>query len=219
MAKFEKPKDYYLGQRSEMFHLVPKDCKKILEVGCGEGNFLLPFASNGVEVWGIEPMQLPAEKAKLVLHKVFNAILEDVLQQLPDQYFDAIIFNDVLEHMLQPGDNLKSLLPKLSQNGKIITSIPNFRYAKNVSHVFLSKKFEYAQSGILDDTHFRFFTKKSIYTLFENNGYQIQKIEGINPTNKVKHHLLIGLLSLFTLSSHADMRYLQFGVVATKTNP
>jgi 2-polyprenyl-3-methyl-5-hydroxy-6-metoxy-1,4-benzoquinol methylase len=212
----QKSSAYYFGERTEMLPYIPLSCQKILEVGCGDGNFLRSFVEKGTEVWGIEPVEKAAKAAKTKLFKVFIGTLEAFLTDLPDNYFDAIIFNDVLEHMVYPDKNLIALKNKLTSEGVIVTSIPNFRYIKNLNHVVLQKDWRYTQSGILDDTHFRFFTKKSMIALFEENGYQVKTIEGINPTKSIKYQVAASLMSLFTFSNHFDTLYMQFAIVATR---
>jgi len=123
-----KPKTYYNFQRPEMLELLPKTSKRILEVGCGQGTFAAQIkAYNDAEVWGIEFMPKEGEIAKTTLDKVFIGPVEDFINELPDNYFDAIYFNDVLEHLAYPDNVLRDLKIKLVDGGLIISSIPNIR--------------------------------------------------------------------------------------------
>lgn len=205
---------YYTGCRREMIPFVPAGSKKILEIGCGEGNFLNQFKRDDTELWGVEPDDKAARIAGTKLFRVLNSTIEQALEKLPDGYFDAVVLNDVIEHMLYPGDNLKRLKTKLSPSGRIIASVPNFRYIKSLFQIVVKGKWEYRDHGILDQTHFRFFTRKSIISMFQENGYDIEAIKGINRTKSIKYHLLPVLFSLFTLSNQLDMLFLQFAVVA-----
>ncbi len=210
--------DYYGSNRSEMLAFIPHTAKKILEIGCGAGSFSKQLIADGVECWGIEPDDASARLAASKLFKVIHAKLEDAIHEIPENYFDVIIFNDVLEHMLYPKDNLKLLKSKLSESGKIITSIPNFRYIKNLFQVVVKGEWKYTDSGILDYTHFRFFTLKSSKKLFEECGYSVEIIKGINPTKSIKYQLLAFIFSILTLSNQFDTLYLQIALVA-KINP
>ena len=126
--------------------------------------------------------------------------------------------NDVLEHMFYPKDNLKLLHAKLNSNGKIVASIPNFRYIKNLFQIVVKGKWNYTDSGILDYTHFRFFTQKSILSLFQDSGYEVAVIKGINKTKSVKYFIICCLFSLITLRNQFDTLYLQIAVMAEKKN-
>ncbi len=199
-----------------MLPFIPSTAKKILEIGCGKGHFCEQLISDDTEVWGIEPDSAAAEIASKKLFKVLNKTIGDAASELPDNYFDAIILNDVLEHLLFPWDDLKLLKSKLSDKGVIIASIPNVRYIKNLYHVLVNKNWEYTESGILDSTHFRFFTKKSIITLFNKSGYTIEKIKGINKTKSTKYKLFALLINILFFFNHSDTLYLQYAVRASK---
>jgi len=80
--------------------------------------------------------------------------------------------------------------------------------------VVVKRNWQYADSGILDHTHFRFFTRKSIISMFRESGYRIKTIKGINRTKSIKFHLLALIFCVLTLSNQLDMLYLQFAVVA-----
>ena len=210
----QKDISYYGNYRKEMLPFVPANAKKILEVGCGEGKFSIQLKSEGAELWGLEPDQRSAALAKEKLFKVITTTLEEALNELPENYFDVIIFNDVLEHMLHPKENLKLLRSKLNSKGRVVTSIPNFRYIKNLFLVVVKGRWDYTESGILDYTHFRFFTKKSLGLFFQESGFEIETVKGINKTKSIKYQLLAAVFSLLTLRDQFDTLYLQMAVVA-----
>lgn len=209
---------YYTGCRKEMVPFVPAGSRKILEIGCGEGNFLNQFRGEGIELWGVEPDEKSSQIAGTELFRIFNGTIEQAMEKLPEGYFDAVVLNDVIEHMLYPGENLRLLKTKLSPSGRIIASVPNFRYIKSLFQVVVKGKWDYRDHGILDQTHFRFFTRKSVVSMFQDNGYDVETIKGINRTKSIKYHLLTFLFSLITFSNHLDMLFLQFAVVAKVKN-
>jgi 2-polyprenyl-3-methyl-5-hydroxy-6-metoxy-1,4-benzoquinol methylase len=217
--KDQKNPIYYSGYRKEMLSFIPSGSKNILEVGCAEGNFLTQLSMDGTELWGVEPDAASAAIASQKLHKVLNFPLEEAINKLPDQYFDAIIFNDVLEHMHYPEENLRLIRSKLKSSGRIIASIPNFRYVRSLFQVVVKRNWNYTDHGILDYTHFRFFTRKSIIRMFNESGYGTETIKGINPTRSIKFHLLVYLFCLLTFSNQLDMLYMQFAVVAGIRTP
>ena len=61
----------------------------------------------------------------------------------------------------------------LKSDGCIIASIPNIMNAVTMHHI-LSGKFTYAESGILDRTHMRFFTRYEIKKMFNDCEYDIE---------------------------------------------
>jgi hypothetical protein len=92
-------------------------------------------------------------------------------------------------------------------HGHIIFSIPNVRYFPHIVELLIHKDWKYRECGILDETHLRFFTQKSIIRLFNENGFVIEEIKGLNPVNG-KKLLLIKMLDKFI----GDMAFLQFGI-------
>jgi len=196
---YNKTTDYFANQRHEMLDFLPPTAKKILDVGCGEANFayLLKQKTQG-EIWGIELDQKASAIAKTKIDHVFCGTAEDNLVNLPNGYFDAIYFNDVLEHLIDPYSLLKVISSKLSPQGVIIASIPHVRYFRVLTQLIFQREWRYEDTGVLDRTHLRFFTKKSMMRMFEENGYKVLKTKPINKTKSLRplylHLLTLGLL-------------------------
>lgn len=211
----DRPRDYFRDPRYEMIGFIPENAKKILDVGCGEGFFGYQLKREiNAKIWGIEIDRTAAESAQKKLDKVMVGDISKKIVELPGTYFDCVIFNDVLEHLIDPFTILIRIKRKLSKNGLVISSIPNIRYYDQVKRFLLKKEWKYEDSGILDKTHLRFFTKKSIMDMFESTGYDILKLCGINPTKSKNYRILNFLL----LGSISDMKYLQFACVARPRN-
>jgi len=208
-----KADDYYNHDRPEMLAYLPSGCKTLLDVGCGEGTFAGYIKKKeNLEAWGIELMEGPGKEAKKRLDKVFIGPCENFIEELPDNYFDAIYCNDVLEHLVDPYTVLSILREKLTDRGVVISSIPNIRYHDAFKKIILQKKFEYEGHGIFDKTHMRFFTKSSIAKMYEDQGYQILSHEGINRTRSLKPYIY-NIPFLFTAM---DMFYLQYATVSKR---
>jgi 2-polyprenyl-3-methyl-5-hydroxy-6-metoxy-1,4-benzoquinol methylase len=206
---------YYTNKREEMIKFIPTTCTKILEVGCGEGVFASVLKNKlNIEIWGVELSGESANKAKTILDKVIIADFTMIINTLPKKYFDCLVFNDVLEHIADPFSLLERIKILLKDGGYIVSSIPNVRYIGNLVELLFHKDWRYKDGGILDITHFRFFTQKSIIRMFHNAGYEIIRNEGINPTKSIK----VKLLGLLSLGLFADTKYMQFATVARIIN-
>lgn len=117
------PDYYFKGQRNEVLPLLPATYKRVLEIGCGDGGFasgLLPAC----ETWGVEPNHVVAELASCRLYKVLIGTYEEVVNQLPNRYFDLIVCNDVIEHMRDHDEFLESIKTKLAPDACLVGSIP-----------------------------------------------------------------------------------------------
>jgi methionine biosynthesis protein MetW len=208
-----KPSNYYQNLRLEMLPYIPKTAKNILELGCGEGMFGSYLRENmSAKVSGIEIETKFATKAKKNLDKVYIGDAELIIKKLPDNSFDVIVVNDVLEHMVDPYSVLKEAKRILRKGGVVVSSIPNMRNFHVMYHLVRGGQWEYVESGILDRTHLRFFTQKSIRNMYERLGYEVVKHEGIfEESNLPAYFKFINTLARGKIS---DMKYVQFATVA-----
>ncbi len=202
---------YYSNERKEMLRFIPSDAHFVLEVGCGGGIFGSAVKRvSGAEVWGIEIDNEAALEAKVKLDKVVIGDISGIIPDIPDRKFDCIVFNDVLEHLVDPFSVLIAVKSKLTSKGVVVCSIPNMRYFPVLSRLLINKQWKYEDWGVLDRTHLWFFTKKSIIDTFTELNYGILQLEGINGINSWKFNLLNALL----LGNISDTRYMQFACVA-----
>jgi 2-polyprenyl-3-methyl-5-hydroxy-6-metoxy-1,4-benzoquinol methylase len=155
--------------------------RTILDVGCGIGLNGKAGKDRGAYVVGLEIVPSSIERAKLLLDEVKSANIEndEVLEALEGRTFDLIMFGDVLEHTIDPLGVLRRLSTLLADGGHVIVSLPNVA-AWTVRFNLLAGKFAYEQSGILDDTHLRFFTKETATRLVEDAGLDVMRHD-LNP--------------------------------------
>ncbi|WP_158019082.1 class I SAM-dependent methyltransferase [Mycobacterium basiliense] len=205
--------EYYGHQRPEMLRFIPPDAQRVLELGCGEGVFGAAIKdSTGAEVWGIEYNEEAAQRAGGILDHVLAGDANQRIAELPDDYFDAVICNDVLEHLVDPRDTLTRVRCKLNPRGVVVASIPNIRYLPALGKVVFRRDFPQEDFGIFDRTHLRFFTRSSMVRMFEDAGYSMRRIKGINPFLGPFGALFIAL----SLGHFADGVFLQYACVAEK---
>ena len=113
---------------------------------------------------------------------------------LGQRRFDRILLPDVLEHLRHPEHLLRDCATLLKPNGSIVVSVPNVANI-TVRMALLCGQFRYAERGILDRTHLRFFTRSSARRLLNSNGYEVLETKstvmplelalGISPRNPV----------------------------------
>ena len=203
-------RSYFISDRKEMYAFMPESFSKVLEVGCGEGDFIAGLDCD--EKWGLDIDQKSVEVLKERGIKTIFGHYEEKYKELPDNYFDVIICNDVIEHMASHDFFFSSIKEKINENGCIIGSIPNVRLYKNLKHLLFEKDWKYTDEGIRDKTHLRFFTGKSLQRSLIENGLKIELFQGIRPSRKPLLRLFIAL----TLGKHKDICYQQFGFRVTK---
>lgn len=208
----EKADGYYEMERPEVLQLIPDSVASVLEIGCSSGSFgnLIKIKSPNTVVWGIEPNEAAAQIAAGRLDRVICRTFEPGMVELAGQVFDCIVFNDVLEHLVDPFGTLEQTKYLVAPNGYVVGSIPNILFFSQIAHILIKQDWKYQESGILDYTHLRFFTRKSIIRMFEQCGFEILRLEGINPDRR----WVAQFFNILTLGLLRDWRYMQFGICA-----
>ena len=208
----DKSKKYFSYERKEMLDFVPKNVKNILEVGCSAGLFGALLKQHlGASVTGIELVSSAASEARTRLDKVIEGNIETDELDLPSNYYDCLIFNDVLEHLIDPWTTLAKLSKTLKPEGYVVASLPNMRHYIVFKDLFLNMDWHYQDHGILDRTHLRFFTFKTGRELFEQCGFNVLRLEGIRGE---PFPWKFGTLNVLMNGRLDDMRYIQFAIQA-----
>jgi 2-polyprenyl-3-methyl-5-hydroxy-6-metoxy-1,4-benzoquinol methylase len=149
----------------------------VLDVGCGYGALAEAIENKGYAVWGIERHDVASALAGQRMTKVIHEDLTNlgaVREAIGERRFEYLVFSDVLEHLHDPDLILRSYLPFLKDSGTVIVSVPNVA-AWNIRLRLLLGIFKYADSGILDRTHLRFFTFKTAQKMLRDAGLRVTK--------------------------------------------
>jgi 2-polyprenyl-3-methyl-5-hydroxy-6-metoxy-1,4-benzoquinol methylase len=137
----------------------------VLDVGCGYATTSQYLEGN--RVTGIESSAEAAAVARTRIDRVVQRDLQEIDPGLGQ--FDVIIFADVLEHLAWPIDVLTRYLALLKPGGTVIVSLPNVGlWSVRLQHLF--GRFEYEETGVLDRTHLRFFTRRSALRMLDAAG-------------------------------------------------
>jgi SAM-dependent methyltransferase len=165
----DRPADYYNSPRRDVADLLPPDCRRVLEVGCGTGELGRLLKGRGCYVAGLELVAEAADEARRHLDHVVTGDVEADGLPFPPNSFDVVIFADVLEHLIDPWRVLREAAGLLTANGCVIASIPNVQHL-DVLGGLVRGRWDYRDHGLLDRGHLRFFTLCGIRQLFEQAG-------------------------------------------------
>ena len=203
--------NYYQHGRPEMVKYVPESAQRILEIGCGEGTFARTLQARGnCSVVGLELVESAAQQARAAGLEVIVGNAEHLdLGTLGT--FDCIVFNDSLEHMSDPWSVLKRTRSILVPGGCVVASIPNIRNYNTLRQLAFDGNFNYQDSGVLDRTHLRFFTKESMSEMFAEAGYRVTTQDGLG---WIQIPIWLSILNRLTRRRWQDLRYEQFACVA-----
>ncbi|SFX69143.1 methionine biosynthesis protein MetW [Thermoactinomyces sp. DSM 45891] len=169
------------------------DISRILDIGCGDGNLGSILKNHfGTEVYGVEISPQLAEKAAEKLTHVLCEDIETCSLPFEDEFFDQIILSDILQQLHDPWTTLRKLKSYLKPSGTVVARIPNVAHISILMDL-LQGRWDYSDTGLLNEKHLRFFTRKEIISLFEKAGYEITSVKNMTRSSEI-HEDLIGRL-------------------------
>ena len=199
--------EYSSNIRKEILDVIPKFSKRILDLGCGNGSTCKWLKENNYceTTYGIEKFNINQIEIKQNIDFFCEANLETD-DFFPNVKFDLILVLDVIEHLSNPWEFIKKIKNKLDKNGKIIFIIPNVLHYSVLKMLILNKDWKYQDSGIMDKTHLRFFTRKSIINLFTENDLRIEDLKffPINQMSKSRNlnKITLGIFKEFLTTQY-----------------
>lgn len=159
---------YYSHLQMPVIEACKPGFKTVLEIGCAGGETLAYLKTQGAEkLFGIELREDVAAiaRARSEIDEVYVA--DFTVQDLPfeEGTFDLIIVSFVLEHIIDPWSAVKKIAKYLKPGGQLVGSLPNVRHASVVLPLLFTGEFRYREEGIMDWTHAKFFSSKTILDL------------------------------------------------------
>ena len=151
--------------------MIPRGAR-VLDVGCGDGSLAkMLIMKKNVSVIGLEPDEY---RAAMAVKNGIDTLQAELRPDLVDKLgkFDVVLFADVVEHLMHPEIVLKHAHDFLLPSGFVLISVPNVAHLSMRVNLFKGN-FDYTSAGIMDSTHLRWFTKKTLFTLLETNGYKV----------------------------------------------
>ena len=173
---------YYANINLDLLNRIPLSAQNVLEIGCGQGRLGAAFKGKQplVKYFGVELMPDEAKIAATNLDGVVCANIE-LDHQIPKQFFaqqnsaslfDALVLGDVLEHLQDPWKLLREAHEWMAPNSACIACIPNVGHWSVVQQL-LKGRFDYAEAGLLDKTHLRFFTLETAVEMLRQAGWNV----------------------------------------------
>lgn len=174
---------------------------KLLDIGCGSGLFLKACVDNGFKVYGIDLSINAINFAKESFNlDVSNKSLEDLI--LEGNKFDVITMWHVLEHILNPIEELKKVKKILNEKGTLIIEVPNFNSIK-----FKLSGYKW-KGGNHPLYHRSFFTTKTLSNTLIKSGFNDVKIINIPYILKKKgffYNLSKKVFNKFSIDAFLDI--------------
>ena len=167
-----RDKVYENAGNPEVLRWVPDRVKSVLDIGCGAGGNAARLADRAERIDGVTLSEDEAVRARQFCKEIFVHNLEEGLPPGTHPPYDVVLASHVLEHICFPDKLLRDIAAQLSPEGILIVALPNLMNYKCRVPLLLGK-FEYADGGTMDNTHFRWYTFASGRRLLETHGFRI----------------------------------------------
>ncbi len=165
------------GHNPDLLALIPPTAKAIVEIGCSTGALAHAVNSSRPDVHYIGVELDP--KAAEIAARFCDGVQALDLEATDDSQFrgyasrDCWVFGDVLEHLRDPWKVLQRIRAVLPPGGCVVASIPNVQHWSLQGRLSVGD-FRYESGGLLDRTHLRWFTRVTIFELFQSAGFRIE---------------------------------------------
>jgi Methyltransferase domain len=163
----------------DLLALIPKQSMRVVEVGSSSGALARAFkaVNPGCHYTGVEIDPEYGRRSERYCDVVLNANIENVDEASFNALFpsDCWVFGDSLEHLKDPWLLLRRVRAQISSGGSVVACIPNAQHW-SVQARLNCGMLKYEESGLLDRTHLRWFTRITIIELFQSSGFRI--VEG-----------------------------------------
>lgn len=167
---------------------------RVLNVGCAAGLDAVFLRGLGATfLVGVEPVEAAATEARSRYDQVFQSTLREY--NWDGVQFEIIIFADVLEHLEEPYAALSRIHSWMESSGTLLISIPNVRHLSVIWQLVVKGDWKYTEAGIMDRTHLKFFTSKSLKRMLSETGFEIKEMRrwGAQPLARRLARLCPGL--------------------------
>ena len=158
----EDMKQFRIGQFQDFVEKYSLYGKKVIEVGCGKGEFLSLMKDAGADVCGIEYADDSVEYCNKQGLNVSKHYIEYAAEELPESPYDCFFIMNFFEHLPDPNATLRTLHLNLTDNGIGLIEVPNF------DMIIRNNLF----SEFIND-HLFYFTKSTLKMVLERNGFEI----------------------------------------------
>jgi SAM-dependent methyltransferase len=160
----------------DLLSMLQPATPKICEVGCSSGALAREFKkiSPQVHYTGIEIDPGYAELARKYCDRVYTLNIDDVPEYFWEIHSDIScwVFGDTLEHLKDPWKVLSKINKFIPKNGYVVACIPNMQHWSIQARLSVGD-LRYQDSGLLDRTHLRWFTRQTIHEMFAQAGFEI----------------------------------------------
>lgn len=192
----------------DLLALIPPTAKNLIEVGCSSGALARALKAQRPECYyvGVEIDSEYSALASASCDECLTADIEAVSREFWDAQRgrDCWVFGDTLEHLKDPWRILSEIRAVIPSDGAVVACVPNAQHWSLIARLSVGD-FRYQDSGLLDRTHLRWFTRQTLIELFRDTGFHVEygKPRIFNEANREK---FLPAIELMAKSAGVDSR-------------
>lgn len=164
------------GHNPEALELIPEACSRLIEIGCSSGALAREFKKlhPAAHFVGVDIEADYADLARRYCDEVLTMDIEAAEEAFFESHRDrdCWLFVDSLEHLRDPWHVLRRIRQVIPRHGSVVACVPNAQNWVVIANLCIGE-FNYADVGLYDRTHLRWFTRKSLTAMFSETGFII----------------------------------------------
>lgn len=176
----KRDEDFYRLQYADILETIRQEApgRKILDIGCGYGNFIKFCNERGFKASGFDPSGDAVRHAQDQKLDVFQGEIEDLYSLVKEKY-DAVVLLNVLEHVREPLKVLNDIKQfVLKKNGILVVRAPN---EFNPWQLAAQKKYKLDSWWISPPQHINYFSISDLEKILQGCGFKILVKESTFP--------------------------------------
>jgi 2-polyprenyl-3-methyl-5-hydroxy-6-metoxy-1,4-benzoquinol methylase len=168
----------YLADVLRSLEIIPKGAK-ILDAGCGGGDFSIGLSEAGYDVYGSDMSQSGINTAEALGIGTFKqaSVYDNLAAPFSLICFDAIVSIEVVEHLYSPKTFARRLFESVSSGGIVIISTPYWGYLKNIV-ISVSGRMDRSLTALWEGGHIKHFSKDTLGKLMVEQGFEVLGFKG-----------------------------------------
>lgn len=173
IAKNPLQKLWHMQKLQEVIKLLPKDAKRVLDVGCSSAVLTAEVAKNlpNAKITGIDCYKKAIDFAKSKYPNLELLVADAHKLPFKDKVFDLVICTETLEHVIDPEESLLEIKRVLAKNGHAIISMDSGSLAFRIIWYFWTK----TKGRVWENAHLHEFNAKVLEDLIRQVGFKITK--------------------------------------------
>jgi 2-polyprenyl-3-methyl-5-hydroxy-6-metoxy-1,4-benzoquinol methylase len=153
---------------------------RVLDAGCGDGNFAASLQDAGFEMFGLDmsPSGVAIANARGVGSFVVSSVYDDLLSPFSGvRGFDAIVAVEVVEHLYAPRLFVRRAFAALRPGGRLVVTAPYWGYFKNIA-VAVSGHMDRSLTALWDGGHIKHWSRKTLTQLMLEQSFEVVAFDG-----------------------------------------